>query len=689
MPTKEEIYSQIQKFNLESYDINNPSGDKRQEKYFFVDTLFAKERGLFLKFLLDNGDIAQIKPKEWKVFDLAFGSGSLTSHLIYESELKPKKIIFNDKNFDATNPEIDNIDNSEIFDFDFLDSSKFPNEKFNLVVFNPQIGTGKDKRFDSGLKSIESKHLVVNNLSLEDYLKSNGVDTSKLKFQTNNEERVIEVTSKDLSNTQILELLGSIRVYNYHEVRYKSDSSEKWKNEFNHPVIKFRQTFDKVFDPSGILVFYGEDNYFKSLFADFPYVIQLCPPDDGKMLFVATKAISEEKTILYRKSGPGTYEVTNSCKEVGGTTEESDLDELEVDLDHSADDFLIGKGNSEGEHQENPNPEAMKFTISEEELGSLDFPYLNVLLKGVPGTGKSRLINQWITKQLKLDKANHPNVLRINVHSASSNADLMQGIGIAANRGQVEYHEKTGLVLNHLKNACAKPNQPFVLVLEEIQENSLNELIGDLIYLIEDSKRVDLSGEAGGEFASFESFVDQLIKKNPDAEFVQVPYLVNTETKFRNMIFPKNLYVFCTSNYRDDKKVVEDNLMRRFDLIELYPKYEETIIKIKEVGEFLKTLNEEIIKCFEGREIHPDRLIIGHASWINVKDGKSFCRAFLKAIVEFKDIREIEWSEISPILQKITVLPFGLDPTQILKVKNYKELIEHLQEKAFEDLLNG
>src|SRR5690606_36364945 len=155
----------------------------------------------------------------------------------------------------------------------------------------------------------------------------------------------------------------------------------------------------------------------------------LCPPgDDGKRLFVATKASSEEKTLLYRKSGSGMYEITDSCKKVGGSSEEPDLDELDVDLDHTTNDFLIGKGNSGEALQENPNPEAMKFTISDEELGSLNFPYLNILLKGVPGTGKSRLINQWIIKELDLKKANHPNVLRINVHSASSNADLMQGI---------------------------------------------------------------------------------------------------------------------------------------------------------------------------------------------------------------------------------------------------------------------
>ena len=87
---------------------------------------------------------------------------------------------------------------------------------------------------------------------------------------------------------------------------------------------------------------------------------------------------------------------------------------------------------------------------------------------------------------------NAPNILRVNVHSASSNADLMQGIGISTNAGKVEYKEKTGLILRHLRQAVQHPYVPYVIVLEEIQENSLNELIGDLIYLIEADKRVNL-----------------------------------------------------------------------------------------------------------------------------------------------------------------------------------------------------
>ncbi|MFL0684429.1 MAG: AAA family ATPase [Algoriphagus aquaeductus] len=683
MPTKEEIYSQIQEFVTQPSTPGVKNSPTFERSYLFVPSAIAKERAAFFRFIISQEDLLDLLPEKWKALDLAFGSGNLTAHLLQESEYPIEKIVLNDKNTAVTNQNLSSLlPNTQISAHDFLESAQFPVERFNLVIFNPQTGGG----WSEGSSNLSDQKPILHDGDLKSYLESIGRETSELTFSVDEAAKQVKVHSDSLNKGPMRDLVGDIKIFNYYDVFWTSKTSKLEGEQSNN--VKFRQTFDKVFDPNGLLVYYGDESYFQAIFADFPYVIQLCPPDDGKMLFVATKAISEEKTILYRKSGPGTYEVTDSCKEVGGTKEESDLDELEVDLDHSADDFLIGKGNSEGERQETPNPEGMKFTISEEELGSLDFPYLNVLLKGVPGTGKSRLIDQWIISQLDLKRANHPNVLRINVHSASSNADLMQGIGIAANGGQVEYHEKTGLVLNHLKNACAKPKQPFVLVLEEIQENSLNELIGDLIYLIEDSKRVDLSAEVGGEFESFEDFVGKLVEKKPNVEFVQVPYLVNTETKFRNLIFPKNLYVFCTSNYRDDKKVVEDNLMRRFDLIELYPKYEDAIFKKKEVTLFLKTLNEEIIKGFESREIHPDRLIIGHANWLKVEDGKSFCRAMLKAIVEFKDIREIEWSEMSPVLQKITVLPFGLDSNQILKAKNYKDLIEHLQKQAFDDLLN-
>ena len=74
-------------------------------------------------------------------------------------------------------------------------------------------------------------------------------------------------------------------------------------------------------------------------------------------------------------------------------------------------------------------------------------PYKNILLKGVPGTGKSHLLDKLVEK-IKVDLSN---VKRINIHSASSNADLMQGIGIGNTKdGDIKYSEKQGLIFEHI-----------------------------------------------------------------------------------------------------------------------------------------------------------------------------------------------------------------------------------------------
>ena len=145
------------------------------------------------------------------------------------------------------------------------------------------------------------------------------------------------------------------------------------------------------------------------------------------------------------------------------------------------------------------------------------------------------------------------------------------------------------------------------------------------------------------------------------------------------MILPDNLFIFCTSNYRDDKKVIEDNLLRRFDVIEIYPKYK------KELGDdfinqiisnFLENLNESILNfCSEKGEIHPDRFMIGHAIWQNVNDEKSFYKSFLKLIVEFKDIREIEFEIFKSILKDLTI------PHKLETYNNYYEMIIDIQSK--------
>ena len=150
---------------------------------------------------------------------------------------------------------------------------------------------------------------------------------------------------------------------------------------------------------------------------------------------------------------------------------------------------------------------------------------------------------------------------------------------------------------------------------------------------------------------------------------------------------PDNLYIFCTSNYRDDKKVIEDNLLRRFEVLEVYPKHDVVYV---EYQDFFKKLNENILNVLKD-EIHPDRFLIGHSNWIIKDENKekinkkqNFYRAFLKIVVEFKDVKEIEFDDFKKIAKDIA-LP---NEATLTEWSTYKDLITEIQKKAGYDFLD-
>ncbi|RJX72894.1 hypothetical protein DZ860_06975 [Vibrio sinensis] len=320
-----------------------------------------------------------------------------------------------------------------------------------------------------------------------------------------------------------------------------------------------------------------------------------------------------------------------------------------------------------------------------------DFPYKNLLLKGVPGTGKSRYIEEIILDKIfKVKDGAEPsvclpisdvissNVLRINIHSATSNSDLMQGISVNTNpHGQIEYSEKQGLILNHIIKAILNPSLPFVIVLEEIQENELNKLIGDLIFLIEESRRVCFDQDFINGEKSSNSAITELVNQKAGMNKVNLPSLVSNKESI-TLTIPQNLYFLCTSNYRDDKKIMGDNLLRRFEVIEIYPSSLPIIHDVTKV--FFDRLNVAINSYFtEQQEVHPDRFQVGHAIWIDVNDAKTFARALVKLIVDFKDIKDIAWEDFMGILEQ--TLFFNNEIEQY----DYAKLTSELQRFYFFD----
>lgn len=464
--------------------------------------------------------------------------------------------------------------------------------------------------------------------------------------------------------------LKDIKLFNYNDVFYQSKESKIEGAETN--IVKFRQTLQKISKPNTVVIFFGEQKHYELLFADYTYIRQYLE-SSGKQLFVLGKHIESKQCF---EKIEGTFIENEDCiikkasqdQEVDFSALINEMSSITVDEGITG---IFKSGNTTSKKESN-HQDGKTFSSNQKENAKLDFTYKNILFKGVPGTGKSRAVNNIITKELGLSK-NDENVLRINIHSASSNSDLMQGIGISSDGGQIHYGEKQGLILDLIKRATFAPNQPFVLVLEEIQENSLNELIGDLIYLIEDDKRAKIIAD-DKEYISYENLVEH-ITKDEKVDYVQIPFLVSSHTEYRKMIIPSNLYIFCTSNYRDDKKIIEDNLLRRFEVIEIYPK---SSVANTYIEEFFKSLNKVIVDVMSD-EIHPDRFQIGHAIFQKVANEDDFYRVLLKVVTEFKDIKEIDFDEFKKILQKTN---FPDDADEDLKnSKNYFELINKLQDK--------
>jgi hypothetical protein len=438
--SKEQVYSQIEQFNN---TLTNPSvenSDSYQKAYLYVSDDEAKEKAEFIGYLQSNN---LFDTSYSNILDLTFGSGNLTSHIVFDNNIEYENIIFNDKNTINTNQDIVRVvNNASVSQLDILDSTLFKTIKVDLVILNPQIG-------------------------------GSYTDGDILKQKQNKEK------NKDI-------------------------------------YIKIKKTIEHFYTQGSTIIFYGKEKDFEALFENQFYIRYM---DESNQLYVLQKDMSDKKCFEKKENK---FIENKDCvikKEI--LQNDVNFSELFEQLQNiNVDEGITGMFKSQKTQNttldEKDSSGIKTFSSQTKENAKLDFEYKNILFKGVPGTGKSRAVNKIIQNDLGLSK-NDENVLRINIHSASSNSDLMQGIGISSDeKGQVRYAEKQGLILDLIKRATFHPKQPFVLVLEEIQENSLNELIGDLIYLIEEDKRAELNAD-DKHYESYEQLVES-VTQNADVD---------------------------------------------------------------------------------------------------------------------------------------------------------------------------
>lgn len=154
--------------------------------------------------------------------------------------------------------------------------------------------------------------------------------------------------------------------------------------------------------------------------------------------------------------------------------------------------------------------------------------------------------------------------------------------------------------------------EPYVLVIDEINRGNISRIFGELITLIEPSKRAKLKGE---------------LQMGDQPLAVTLPY-----TKEPFMV-PPNLYIIGTMNTADRSLVgLDAALRRRFDFVEMQPQPEKLP---KEVGISDKKINLQDLLRGLNMRIHEryDRdHLIGHAFLIDVKDMDSLAKAMRNKI---------------------------------------------------------
>ena len=265
---------------------------------------------------------------------------------------------------------------------------------------------------------------------------------------------------------------------------------------------------------------------------------------------------------------------------------------------------------------------------------------LNQILCGPPGTGKTyetlyaalRIVDPpKDRKDAKIrdheDAKKRFNELQksgrvefVTFHQSYAYEDFIEGIRPVLDGQELRYELRDGIFKRMAGRARENPDQRYVLIIDEINRGNLARIFGELITLIEPSKRTG----------------------RDDAASTTLPY------SNKPFSVPANLYVVGTMNTADRGIALLDTaLRRRFDFVERMPDATKLSEDVEDVNcqALLRAINERIVELLD-RERQ-----IGHTYLMGVATLDDLADAFRKRVVPLlQEYFYDDWAKLRRVL---------------------------------------